>query len=465
LEICNQHEDEFDENEVECENHQGSRGKFYCDDCRIFICKICFANDHRKHNSNLLADTSINFKKNAQKFAEMMTKFEPKIDESTKTISELENKINEIRDVSTKKLSNLVNNINKSSIKKNENFMEEYKLIFEGTDEDVSDVTHRLGNLQGKLTKLIAEINEVKGNFFKKENGFEACAYKQSHARAFFEANKIFKDSKYLIGSKVENSIHAASEKIKTFEEEVQKILKKLKIHRASVVNSINTGISSFTLRIRRFTKFSKTGINYFKTSSLKFSANSPISIVGFSVCGLFSEENMKNILEAKEQNGKISDSMEMNRKAFDSLQIKGNNNTMNSTSNLIEKTLPFKFTIKEITTGKELSKCKELINENFVLKEIKNPIDPTLIYYLNKSINISPEKTYIVSIVNLSKDVYLDLWSGEVSKYFLNSMTQGLRCNSSAIKFEFNPPEGIESDFNEFNSGILSDFIFSHKE
>lgn len=444
--------------EIECDKHSAAKGKFYCDDHTVFICKVCFVGEHRGCNSNLLSNTSTNFKKNIKKFAEMMNKFEPKIAESTKVVTDLEGKINEIRDGSEKKLNGLVSNITKASARKNEKFMEEYKLIYDGIDEDIYDVTHRLGNLQGKLDTLITELIDVRENFNKYENGFEACNYKQMNAKSFIEANKIFKDSRYLIGSKVENSIKAASEKTKNFEEEAQKILKKIKVHRASVLNSINTGISSFTLRIRRFTKFSKTGINYFKTSSLKFSANSPVSIVGFSVCGLFSEENMKNILEVKDPNNSSN-----NSKAFDSMNLKEENT--NNIINIIEKTLPFKFSIKEYVNGENLSKANELISENFVLKEIKNPIDPTMIYYLNKSINISPEKTYIVSIVNSSKDVYLDLWSGEVSKYFLNSMTQGLRCNTSSIKFDFNPPEGIESDFNEFNSGILSDFIFSHKE
>lgn len=136
------------------------------------------------------------------------------------------------------------------------------------------------------------------------------------------------------------------------------------------------------------------------------------------------------------------------------------------------EYTIPFKFTIKELKND-EISNPssiinvtnEELISENFLMREIKNSIDPTIVYYLNKSINISPDKTYIITISNLNKEVYLDLWTGEVSKYFINLMTQGIKCNSSHIKFEFTPPEGFESDFNEFNSGIISDLIYSYKE
>jgi hypothetical protein len=373
----------------------------------------------------------------------------------------LEGKINEIRDVSSKKLNNLINNINKSTINKSEGFMKEFKLIFEGVDDDISDVNHRLNNLQGRLSALITRINEVRLNFNKMEYSYEACEYKQSHSNYFLEAKKIFKDSTYLIGSKTENSIVAASERLMILEEEVQKILKKIQLNKSSVINSIITGISSFTLRIRRFTKFAKNGINFFKTSSLNFSSNSPISIVGFSVCGLFSEENMKNILEIKELNMKNKQSIEADKKAYESSNIKGSAKDIQTS---YEKTITFRFTIKEFDKEND-KKYQELISENFALKEIKNPIDPTLIFYLNKSININPERTYMISLCNLSKEFYLDLWCGQVSKFFLNNMRQGIRCNTSGIKFEFNPPMGIESDFNEFNSGILSDLIFSHKE
>ena len=69
----------------------------------------------------------------------------------------------------------------------------------------------------------------------------------------------------------------------------------------------------------------------------------------------------------------------------------------------------------------------------------------------LNKCVNIEPHKSYVISIINLDKDCYLDLWNGEVPKYFLSSMSQNLSENLNKIKFEFFPPEGLESDFDEF--------------
>lgn len=490
------------EDELECDFHPGSKGNFYCDDCRVFLCKICFANEHRTHNSNLPCDIAMNFKQNIQSLVETISKFDPKIEESIKVINDLENKIKTIRETSSKKLSDIVSNINKLFFEKNKLFLEEYKASLDSTDEDISDVNVRLKALQARVAKFLCEVLEIKGNLGKgSANALDTCVYKQSLKKFFAEALKIFNDSKFLIGSKVEISIIKANEKIEQYKEISQKLFKKIKVFRSSVINSIQTGISSFSLRVRRFTKYSKTGIKYYKTSSLKFRTNSPVSIVGFAICGLYVDENarkamMRNLNAASDarsnsvslatNKGSLYDSNSNNSDKAQVLARSAVKSVKASSSRSVEDPetaevmVPFKFTIKELKTEEaknnsstvnginnnfNVNNNEELISEHFMLREIRNPIDPTIVYYLNKSINISPEKIYIITIANLNKEVYLDLWSGEVSKYFINLMAQGIKCNSSHIKFEFTPPEGIESDFNEFNSGIIADLIYSYKE
>lgn len=489
------------EEEIECDFHPNSKGNFYCDDCRVFLCKICFANSHRTHNSNLPSDIAMNFRQNIQGLLDFTSKFEPKIEESIKTINDLENKIKSIRETSSKKLSDIISNISKLFVSKNQIFLDEYKNILDSTDEDISDVNVRLKTLQNRISKFLNEVSEIQTNLSKKNaSPFDTCFYKQSLIKFFAEAQKIFKDSKFLIESKVEITIKKANEQIEQFEEISQKFYKKIKVFRSSVINSIQTGISSFSLRVRRFSKFSKTGIKYYKTSSLKFRTNGPVSIVGFAICGLYVDEKARRMINNLNANDIRSSSVSlpnsnMNSNASDKDKglvrsaTKANKSLKNieepnskQNGEIIEYAVPFKFSIKE-SKAEEIknststsngfnslnsnnnNKIEELISENFILREIRNPIDPTIVYYLNKSINISPDKTYIITIENLNKEVYLDLWTGEVSKYFINLMTQGIKCNSSHIKFEFTPPEGFESDFNEFNSGIIADLIYSYKE
>ena len=94
----------------------------------------------------------------------------------------------------------------------------------------------------------------------------------------------------------------------------------------------------------------------------------------------------------------------------------------------------------------------------NFII----NLTDPTLVIYLNKAINLKPDMKYLLTITNLHKDSYLELWCGQVSKFFLKDMKQHIHCNTSGINFGFYPADGFESDFNEFNSGLIADLIYS---
>ena len=484
------------EEDPECDFHPSSKGNFYCDDCRVFLCKTCFANEHRTHNSNLPSDIAMNFKLNIDSLVETISQFEPKIEESIKVINDLEIKITSIRETSSKKLSDIMSNISKLFVSKNQIFLDEYKTNLDSTDEDISDVNVRLKALQVRIAKFLAEVSEIKGNLYKKcASALDTCFYKQSLNKLFAEAQMIFKDSKFLIGSKVEISVNKAIEKMEQFKEISQKFYKRIKVFRSSVNNSIQTGISSFSLRVRRFTRFSKTGIKYYKTSSLKFRTNSHVSIVGFAVCGLYMDENARKAMNNYNANDLRANSVSLpnsnsSENSSDKAQVSARSAVKTKSTRSNEEpftgqgaefagyTVPFKFNIKELKTEEAINnsiiagnnksnnnKNEELISENFILREIRNPIDPTIVYYLNKSINISPDKTYIISIENLNKEVYLDLWTGEVSKYFINLMSQGIKCNTSHIKFEFNAPEGIESDFNEFNSGIIADLIYSYKE
>lgn len=51
LEIINDIESEG--NIINCYMHTKSKGSFYCDECKEFICKMCFADEHRTHKCHL----------------------------------------------------------------------------------------------------------------------------------------------------------------------------------------------------------------------------------------------------------------------------------------------------------------------------------------------------------------------------------------------------------------------------
>ena len=63
----------------------------------------------------------------------------------------------------------------------------------------------------------------------------------------------------------------------------------------------------------------------------------------------------------------------------------------------------------------------------------------------------------------NLSNMTFVNTWTGAVDKEIEEHINQhSVICNNSNVKFNFLSTFGVESDFNEFSEGIISDIIFS---
>jgi len=452
--------DNEDDN-IECDLHLNKKGSFYCDDCKVFLCEFCFVKFHRAHNSNLPEEIAKNFKNNLKELSNGIFLLEPKIIESIKIISDVEARIKKIRESSFKRLEDFCLNINKLCVKQGNAFLEEYKLSMENIDIETNTILLRLNGFIMKIKNNLEEIYLNK-SIIEKSNikDFQLCKINKDKKKLFQEAKNIFTDSKYLLNYIIKETVQIAKLYITNNDSFIQEFYKKQKLYLNSVVNSIQKGISSFSFKIKRFTKYSKNGIKYFKNSSIIFKSFSPISIVGFNVCGLvrshfkrehndIDDKNIQN-LGKKIQNGNIN-------------RLSTKMNDLNGFPN--EKIgVPIRILIKE-SCSDDIQNEELIFEEEFFLTDIQNTIDPTITLYLKKCINIKPEKLYIFSIVNLDKEAYLELWNGEVAKYYQKEYIQSLKCNTNNLKFVFYAVEGIESDFNEFDSGIFADILYSFKD
>jgi hypothetical protein len=423
-----------EDEDIECHVHSNTKGTFYCDDCQVFLCKLCFANEHRTHKSNLPSDIAISYRKDLKEIMGSISQVKPRIDESLKCISEIDKKIKGIRETSINRMKGLVAKINSIIKSKYDNVLVQFESTFEGMDVEVENVYKRLESLQKKSIKNINDINEI-FNYLESHqhlSSLELCEYKKNKTAVIHEIQKMLEDSKNFLNFKIENTKNKANSKLKDYNKYTEKFFKQNKIYEKSVLNSINTGISSSSLRLRRFNKFSKKVYEYYKTSSLLCKVNTPICLVGFGLCGLY--------MNHKESSGS----------GEQSVNTKGTN-----------QKVPIQIEVAEIKND-DLSKRESLIKEIHHMCLIQNTTDPSFVIYLNKAINLKPEMKYILTVTNLHKDSYLELWCGQVSKFFLKEMKQFIHCNTTGINFEFLPAEGVESDFNEFNSGLIGDLIYS---
>ena len=430
LQILEVDEDSNDSTEeTDCKYHPDINGNFYCDDCREFLCKQCFANEHRKHNSSTPLDIASGFKTQLKNVLENITTNRPKIEESLKEISEIDKKIKEVRDLSLNRVKEMTTRIQGISKAKLEKSYTSLTIVFEGVDQEIENIFKRLESIGKKVIKLSSELKEVSTSLTKmgKADSYEICNFKKSKHSIITEAKKLIEESNNLFNFKLPKTMQNAQTKISHFTLSYQKLFKELEVYQSSVLTSIDTGISSSSLRLRRFNGFSKKGLSYYKTSSLVVKPKENICLVGAGMCGLYLKD------ESEEE--KI----------------------------MISNDFPFRLTISEIK--EEEKKLERLSQEKHYFRVIKNNFDPTFVLYFTKALYLKQDRKYLITIENLHREAFLEIWCGEVPSIFLPKLVQNVTCNSSGAEFEFSVAAGYESDFDEFHHGIISDLIYSNIE
>ena len=66
-----------------------------------------------------------------------------------------------------------------------------------------------------------------------------------------------------------------------------------------------------------------------------------------------------------------------------------------------------------------------------------------------------------MIKVENISENNYIDLWTGSVGKNTRKNI-QVIRCHNTGIQFLFKQAEGIQTDFDEFDQGIIEGVLYS---
>jgi hypothetical protein len=78
--------------------------------------------------------------------------------------------------------------------------------------------------------------------------------------------------------------------------------------------------------------------------------------------------------------------------------------------------------------------------------------------------LNLKADSKYLITITNTDKNsMYLQIFGGTVPSVCIGELKQNIICNNSGINFLFNSAQGVESDFNEFNYGIIADIMYCY--
>ncbi len=412
-----------------CYKHKNEDAFFYCDDCSEFICKTCFATEHRSHDSSTYDLSVKNIRENLQKTFSDLNSLKKNVDDNLQSVQDINNYFSTHKSNFKNTLKDINDRIAYNLNKKSKEFSEEIESIFNGLDFEVSNSSQRLENTKKKATRMINEIQSLYKEVDSIKSEKKICLFKKEKDSILTENMKFLTDLQFFLNQNFEKTKLKSVNEMETFSKKCDKFQKNVEIYENSVSNTILSGIPNICMRVRRFRKFYYSNTKFYKTNSICMMTSHTINLVGFSLCGLF-----------------------LNK----------------STSSLTSAPHSIKIGIKiyEMEFIAEFSPNLPLISSVEVdVPLILNVIDPVFQFYLKNAVTIYKDKGYYIFMDNLSENNYVDMWSGEVSKEKDESTEDqhSVVCNNSNVKFNFINTIGVESDFNEFSGGVLSDIIFSH--
>lgn len=405
-----------------CFKHTTEEALFYCDDCSEFICKTCFALEHRNHSSSTPELMEKTIKSSVDKHISDLENLKKTVDSNIKMVSELDSFfVNQKTDV-TNSLKNMNDEIVKNMSLKASELANEIENIFNGIDSEVENSSQRLSITKRKAIKILDEFKKISEEIDAIKSNKSICLYKKNKDAVISENKKFLNDLTFFMTENVEKTKNKSVTGMETFLKRCSAFQKNSEIYENSITNTINSGIPNICMRIRRFRRYFFTSSRYLKTTSLCFLASHPVNIVGLSLCGLFNNKTQFSKIE---------------------FEIK-----------IFELELDQKFDDKKMP----------MYESKVAVPTIVNVVDPVFQFYLNRTVPVHKDKCYYVILNNLDLNSYIDIWTGEITPEKADKLEQqSVVCNNTGVKFSFLRANGVQSDFDEFSYGLISDIIFSH--
>ena len=407
-----------------CFKHKTEPSLFYCEECSQFICKTCFATEHRGHSSSTFDLISEVIKEKVNKLYEDLENLNKALEESNDALEEKNKYFEDKKQNFKNNLENVNQHITKALEDKATEYNNQIESFFNGVDKEVESNLNKLEIKRKTANKMYEEFKKMQNDIEQIDDDHKICLYKKEKDETIKENRQFLFDIKTFLQDQLTQTKERVEKEETNFKEKCESLKKNMDIYESSVISTMKSGIPNICSRIRRLCKYSLEKSKYFKTDSLCMIVSQSINLTGFAICGLFHEP------EQPIQTYKI------NLKLY------------------------------EVNDANNFNKdSKEMLSIDVDIPSITNYIDPVYQFYLSNSYLLNKDKFYFIILTNLSQDIYINTWSGSIYKdknKVNTSQNNVIISNNDNIKFTFLNAFGIESDFNEFSNGIISDIIYS---
>jgi hypothetical protein len=343
--------------------------------------------------------------------------------------------IQKLKDESRVDLVNYIKNINKNiSLLFSENnkilYGKYMQNIFNGSDNTVKELKLSNFSTKSKIMEILEELNQIKLSMNNKDlTNEEKCELHQKHLELLKKANSLIQKGNRILQQSREELNYLDDENTKKkFEEEDSLSIKVLFDNEKSLLqNVLNTSKKQGSYKLNRFVTYKHQGLKYFGVSSLELTCEKDIILCGLFLCGKY--------LSSKIIKKTDYSTIPMEQRGFLNINIK-----------VYEK-----------------NKKEALIDEDKKLYEVININDPIVDITFEKGVKMKKDVKYIIVVENLEKEKFSDIWIGNILKKNINIDKNTIRCNSSGINFTFYISQDFNSDFSEFDQGIIEGILYGN--
>ena len=391
---------------------------------------MCFAETHRQHKCHLPKIIKNEFIDYINDSLNTAKKLGPILNDSIIEIKNISDglKIQKEQTMKIPENSNkLIANDNQIQI---ENLLKKTTDNFLGIDNEIKDDCISYNNIKNKTKNYLESLKEICSELNERYESkkFEVCEYHHDIFKHLTEIINHIESSNNFLNIRLKQTENKFNENENKINNSLSLLQKEILNYENSCISSITTGHSNKSYLLRRFTKFIHSDVKYFKNTLVGFAANDNIFLNGLIICGLYVRRKKKEEMTEEELNKLKSES------------------------------IPLQISILTMTNQSE---GETLYTQNFELNSVINIDDPCFIMNFDKGIKIAKEKLYLIKITNLSNNNYIDIWTGNTGKT-LKKGIQVIRCHNTGTQLLFKQSEGIQTDFDEFDFGLIEGVLYS---
>ena len=392
-----------------CYKHQTEPSLFYCEECAQFICKTCFATEHRNHSSSTFDLISDVIKEKINKLHEDLENLNTTLEINKNSLEKKSEYFDNKKKTFQQNLDTVNQHISNALNEKSAEYETQIESFFNGVDKEVELNLTKIEIKRKESAKMYEEFKKMEEEISQINDDHKVCLYKKEKDEIIQENNKFLTEIKGFLQDQLSQTKERVEKEEKNFQEKCDNFKKTIDVYESSVLSTLNSGIPNICSRVRRLCRYSYEKSKYFKKDSLCMIVSQNINLTGFALCGLYFEQDQP------------IKTYKVNLKLY---EVDDANNFSND--------------------------LKEMLSIDVDIPTITNVVDPVYQFYLLKSYLISKDKFYFIILENLSEDVFINTWSGTIykdKKNFNMNETNIVYANNENIKFTFMNAFGVESD------------------